>query len=130
MVWDHYAGMPGMRMMADTVAMLGAPGRELRDRLCFLPMTQPGELERAFAECGLVELESAEMTVRMDYADFDDFWAPIAAGEGLFGKYVEDLDVYDMTRATRAVRDAYEAGRPDGPRSFPNIALAVKGIAP
>jgi hypothetical protein len=28
------------------------------------------------------------------------------------------------------VRDAYEAGQPDGPRSFANVAWACRGIVP
>ena len=31
-VWDHLGGMPGMRMMIDTVAALGENGRRLRAR--------------------------------------------------------------------------------------------------
>ncbi|RUW98258.1 SAM-dependent methyltransferase, partial [Mesorhizobium sp. M8A.F.Ca.ET.059.01.1.1] len=29
-----------------------------------------------------------------------------------------------------AVRDAYQAGRPDGPRSFANVAWACRGVVP
>ena len=32
-VWDHYGGMPGMRMMVDTVAMLSDAGRQFRSPL-------------------------------------------------------------------------------------------------
>jgi ubiquinone/menaquinone biosynthesis C-methylase UbiE len=39
-VWDHLGGMPGMRMMVDTVAALGESGRQLRSRYCFQPMMQ------------------------------------------------------------------------------------------
>ena len=34
-VWDHLGGMPGMRMMVDTVAALSEGGRQLRARYCF-----------------------------------------------------------------------------------------------
>ena len=47
-VWDHYGGMPGMRMMVDTVAALSEGGRQLRSRYCFQPMMQPGEMKRTF----------------------------------------------------------------------------------
>jgi len=55
-VWDHLGGMPGMRMMVDTVAALSESGRQLRGRYCFQPMMQPGEMKRTFVEQGLLEV--------------------------------------------------------------------------
>ncbi|MET4024385.1 class I SAM-dependent methyltransferase [Bradyrhizobium sp. S3.2.12] len=129
-VWDHLGGMPGMRMMVDTVAALGESGRQLRSRYCFQPMMQPGELRRTFAEQGLVDIAERELMIRMDYKNFADYWAPIGAGEGRLGKYVAALDAAERARTDAAVRDAYEAGRPDGPRSFANVACACRGIVP
>ncbi|MCA6110580.1 class I SAM-dependent methyltransferase [Bradyrhizobium cenepequi] len=129
-VWDHLGGMPGMRMMVDTVAALSEAGRELRNRYCFQPMMQPGEMKRTFVEQGLADVTDVELMVRMDYLSFDDYWAPIAAGEGPLGKYMATLDAAERARTTAAVRDAYEAGRPDGPRSFANVAWACRGVVP
>jgi ubiquinone/menaquinone biosynthesis C-methylase UbiE len=129
-VWDHLGGMPGMRMMIDTVAALSEAGRQLRARYCFQPMMQPGEMKRTFAEQGLVDITEMQLMIRMDYLSFADYWAPIAAGEGPLGKYVATLDAAERARTDAAVHDAYEAGRPDGPRSFANIAWACRGIVP
>ena len=129
-VWDHLGGMPGMRMMIDTVAALSEGGRQLRARYCFQPMMQPGELKRTFVDQGLVDITEMQLMIRMDYQCFDDYWAPIAAGEGPLGKYVATLDTAERARTDAAVRDAYEAGRPDGPRSFANVAWACRGIVP
>ncbi|AZO04500.1 methyltransferase domain-containing protein [Mesorhizobium sp. M2A.F.Ca.ET.037.01.1.1] len=129
-VWDHYGGMTGMRMMIDTMAALSESGRQMRSRYCFQPMMQPGEMKRTFVEQGLVEVTEAELMIRMDYADFDDLWAPIGAGEGPLGKYITTLDTAERQRVEAAMRDAYQAGRPDGPRSFANVAWACRGIVP
>jgi ubiquinone/menaquinone biosynthesis C-methylase UbiE len=127
-VWDHLGGMPGMRMMVDTVAALTEGGRQLRSRYCFQPMMQPGEMKRSFVEQGLAEVTEAELMIRMDYHSFDDYWAPIAAGEGPLGKFMTTLDAAERARIDPAMRDAYEAGHPDGPRSFANVAWACRGI--
>ncbi|AZO26573.1 MULTISPECIES: class I SAM-dependent methyltransferase [unclassified Mesorhizobium] len=129
-VWDHLGGMPGMRMMIDTVAALSEGGRQMRNRYCFQPMMQPGEMKRTFVEQGLADVTETELMIRMDYENFDDYWAPIGAGEGPLGKYMTTLDGAERTRVEAAVRDAYEAGRPDGPRSFANVAWACRGIVP
>jgi ubiquinone/menaquinone biosynthesis C-methylase UbiE len=127
-VWDHLGGMPGMRMMVDTVAALSEGGRQLRARYCFQPMMQPGEMKRTFVEQGLEEVAETELMIRMDYRDFDDYWAPIAAGEGPLGKYMTTLSEAERKQVDAAMRDAYEAGRPDGPRSFANVAWACRGV--
>jgi ubiquinone/menaquinone biosynthesis C-methylase UbiE len=129
-VWDHLGGMPGMRMMVDTVAVLTEGGRQLRKLYCFQPMIPPGEMKQAFVSQGLADVTETELMIRMEYQNFDDYWAPIAAGEGPLGKFVAALDVAERTRTDAAVRDAYEAGRPDGPRSFAHVAWACRGIVP
>ncbi|MEZ2128794.1 MULTISPECIES: class I SAM-dependent methyltransferase [unclassified Sinorhizobium] len=129
-VWDHIGGMPGMRMMIDTVAALNEGGRQLRSRYCFQPMMQPGEMKRAFVGEGLADVTETQLMIRMDYQNFDDYWAPIAAGEGPLGQYMAALDAAERARIDAAVRDAYEAGRPDGPRSFANVAWACRGTVP
>lgn len=129
-VWDHYGGMPGMRMVVDTLAALSEAGRQLRARYMFQPMMQPGEMKQAFVSAGLGEVEETQLLVRMDYADFDDLWAPIAAGEGPIGRFAGALEPAARERATTEVRDAYLSGRTDGPRSFANIAWACRGMVP
>ncbi len=129
-VWDHLGGMSAMRMMIDTVAVLNEGGRQLRSRYCFQPMMQPGEMKRTFIQQGLADVTETELMIRMDYQNFDDYWAPIAAGEGPLGKYMATLDAAERVRTDAAVRDAYEAGPPDGPRSFANVAWACRGIVP
>lgn len=127
-VWDHLGGMPGMRMMIDTVAALSESGRQMRSRYCFQPMMQPSEMKRTFVEAGLADVTETELMIRMDYENFDDYWAPIAAGEGPLGKYVATLEASEKARVEAAVRDAYEAGRVDGARSFASVAWACKGV--
>ena len=127
-VWDHFGGMTGMRMIVDTLAGLSEAGRQLRNRYVFQPMMQPGEMKQAFVDEGLDRVVQDQLMMRMTYRDFDDLWAPIAAGEGPIGKYVGSLEPTQLNQVTAAVRDVYECGKPDGPRSFANVAWACRGI--
>ncbi|WP_349434935.1 class I SAM-dependent methyltransferase [Pararhizobium sp. A13] len=129
-VWDHLGGMPGMRMMVDTVAMLDENGRQLRSRYCFQPMMRPDEMKQSFAGHGLLGVEQTSLLIRMEYQSFDDYWAPIAAGEGPLGKYVAALASAQRAEIDAAVRASYEAGQPDGPRSFAAVAWACRGVVP
>jgi SAM-dependent methyltransferase len=129
-VWDHYGGMSGMRMMWDTVVMLDENALPLRRKYCFQPMMRPGEMKESFIAQGLVDVEETSLLIRMEYSSFEDYWDPIAAGEGPLGKYVAGLDPAKRRAVDAAVRAAYEAGEPDGPRSFASVAWACRGQVP
>lgn len=126
-VWDHYGGMSGMRMMWDTVVMLDENALSLRRKYCFQPMMRPGEMKKSFIAQGLADVEETSLLIRMDYLSFDDYWGPIAAGEGPLGKYVGGLEPGKRKAVDAALRAAYEAGEPDGPRSFASVAWACRG---
>ncbi|MBB4234115.1 class I SAM-dependent methyltransferase [Rhizobium esperanzae] len=126
-VWDHYGGMSGMRMMWDTVVMLDENALPQRRRYCFQPMMRPGEMKQSFIAAGLADVEETSLLIRMEYTSFADYWDPIAAGEGPLGKYVAGLDPTRRKAVDAALRAAYEAGEPDGPRSFASVAWACRG---
>ena len=73
-VWDHLGGMPGMRMMWDTVAILDQSANRLRSQYCCQPMTAPDEMRDAWIEHGLINVEQTSLTIRMNYESFDDYW--------------------------------------------------------
>ena len=127
-VWDHLGGLPVMRMVLDTMAPLDAAAVSLRSHYCFQPMMKPGEMRETFVAQGLADVEETSLMIRMDYELFEDFWQPIAAGEGPIGNYVAALDEPRRMQANEAVRAAYEAGRSDGPRSFAAVAWACRGL--
>ncbi|CDZ70638.1 Putative methyltransferase, S-Adenosyl-L-methionine (SAM)-MTase protein [Neorhizobium galegae bv. orientalis] len=129
-VWDHLGGMPAMRMMWDTVSMLDDNARQMRSHHFFQPMMQPGEMKDSFIRQGLVDVAEVSLMIRMDFQSFDDYWAPIAAGEGPLGKYVSSLEPALRAKTDAAVRAAYEADRQDGPRSFVSVAWACRGVVP
>ena len=129
-VWDHEGGMPGMRMMWDTVAALDERAKPIRKRYFSQPMMKPGEMRDSWTRHGMVDVEQTSLLIRMEYSSFEDYWAPIAAGEGPLGKYIASLEAGRGAQVERAVRDAYEGGRPDGPRSFASVAWACRGAVP
>ncbi|MDM9624298.1 class I SAM-dependent methyltransferase [Rhizobium sp. S152] len=129
-VWDHMGGMPGMRMLLDTAAMLDDDSHDFRRNYCFRPMTGPDEMKNSFVAQGLASVEQTLLTIRMDYQSFDDYWMPFTGGDGPLGQYVAGLEAGLRERLKTAVRGAYEAGRPDGPRSFASVAWACRGVVP
>lgn len=64
----------------------------------------------------------------MEYQDFADYWEPIENAQGPVGDYVKSLTPHRLATLAEAVRRAYLAGRPDGPRSMSATAWAARGI--
>jgi hypothetical protein len=66
----------------------------------------------------------------MRFKNFEDYWTPFTMGQATPGAYVVSLDGPKRERLKTALREAYCAGREDGPRAFAAIAHAAKGRAP
>jgi SAM-dependent methyltransferase len=128
--WDTPGGTPHQRMFWDTAAALDQGAGAARDSTLSRPIYAPGALPRMWAEAGLVDIDEHSLMIRMKFADFADYWAPFASGEGGLGAYVATLDVARRDRLERHLRDAYMTGRPDGERSFVAVALSCRGVMP
>lgn len=126
-IWDFRGGLVYQRLFWDTAAGIDPAASAARDRLFSHPLALPTGLSALFQQTGLAEIELGSLTIRMDYADFDDYWEPLLAGQGPVGSYVEALDQDLRVRLRERVRGAYLSGSPDGPRSLTATAWAVKG---
>lgn len=129
-VWDARGGFVANRMFFDTAAVLDPEAVKRRARNYTRPMTRPGELARAWSDAGLVDVAETTLMIRMEFASFDDYWAPFASKEGPQAEYVATLGDADKDKLRTALKLAYVDGEPDGPRSYAALAWAVKGIAP
>ncbi|HEY3912290.1 MAG TPA: class I SAM-dependent methyltransferase [Stellaceae bacterium] len=128
--WDSPGGAVASRMFWDTATALDDAAIVARDRTMGRPIYAPGALPRIWAEAGLVEIDQRSLMIRMDFANFADYWEPYASGEGSLGEYVAGLDAARRDRLERQLRIAYLCGQPDGPRSFAAVALSCRGVVP
>jgi SAM-dependent methyltransferase len=127
-VWDMAGGLVYQRLFWDTAAALDPAGDRARARQLSLPLTTPGALAGAFAAAGLADVVEGSLTIRMGYADFADYWEPIARAQGPVGDYVRAVEPDLLARIAERVRAGYLAGRPDGPRSMAAVAWAARGV--
>lgn len=127
--WDVRGGWVAQRMFLDTAAMIDPGADALRARNCTRPMMRPGELAAAWRDAGFLDIRATALTIRMEYADFEDYWAPYVGRQGPAADYVAGLDAAVSARLREHVRRAYMDGEPDGPRSYAATAWAVRGVA-
>jgi ubiquinone/menaquinone biosynthesis C-methylase UbiE len=129
-VWDFAGGLVYQRIFWDTAAALDPEAELARGRHFSSPLTREGELAAAFDVAGLHEVAPASLTIRMEYSEFSDYWEPIANAQGPVGDYVKRLPPDRLETLAAAVRRAYLAGKPDGPRSMAATAWAARGLVP
>jgi len=129
-VWDNYGGQPGIRMFWDTLAAIEPQADSRRSAFLIRPTNRSHELASAFSKAGFADVTDAELSIRMEFANFDDYWIPLMAGQGTQAAYLQSLPEQTRQRIVTAVRNAYLAGQPDGPRSFVSVAWAARGTVP
>ncbi len=117
-------------MFFDTAAVLDPKANERRARSYTRPMTRPGELANAWHAAGFTDVVETTLVIRMEFASFEDYWAPYVGTDGPQAEYIATLSDAERSRLRDAVKLAYLDGEPDGPRSYAALAWAVKGIAP
>jgi SAM-dependent methyltransferase len=129
-VWDFRGGLVYQRLFWDTASGIDPRAADARDRLFSGALALPDGLSKLFNAAGLAEVQRGSLTIRMNYANFDDYWQPLLGGQGPVGTYVTSLDEDLRRRIAEAVKRAYCSGAPDAERSLTATAWAVRGRVP
>jgi SAM-dependent methyltransferase len=129
-MWDTRGGMVFARMFWDTAAMFDPKANELRARAYTRPMTRPGDLVEAWKIAGFCEVVGEMITIRMDFANFEDYWQPIAGNDGPYATYLAGLPKAEYDGLKEAVSRAFLDGELDGERSLAATAWVVRGRVP
>jgi SAM-dependent methyltransferase len=127
--WDSRGGLVAQRIILDTAAVLDQKANDLRARTCTRPLSRPGDLGRAWRDAGFVEVVEDALTIRMEFASFDDFWTPAEGNDGPIAEYVATLKPGIRAALREKVLQAYLDGGSDGARSYAATAWVVKGQA-
>jgi len=120
-VWDHGGGRGPLSPFWEVIRELRpgargeATGAGARD----------GHLAELAADAGVRDVEPGELTVRVPYRDFEDWWTPYTMGVGPAGDWVAGLEPGERER----VRTACAEHLPDGPFEISATAWVVTGRA-
>lgn len=126
-VWDFRGGLVYQRLFWDTAAGIDPEAATVRDKLFSGPLALPDGLPQLFTAAGLADVRRSSLTIRMDYANFDDYWQPLLGGQGPVGSYIAALEGDKRRDIESAVKRSYCSGAPDGERSMTATAWAVRG---
>ena len=128
--WDFRGGLVYQRLLWDTAAGIDPEAAEIRDRIFSHPLAKPDGMTELLTAAGLREVTRRSVTIRMDFASFDDYWDPLLGGQGPVGGYVAALEPEIQERVRESVRRAYLSGDTDGPRSLTATAWLTTGTSP
>jgi SAM-dependent methyltransferase len=129
-VHDFWGGMPAYALVWDTSAVLDAGIAALRDGLRGRPLSGVNGQAELWRGAGLTDVTEVPIVADCGYASFDDYWATFTGGQGRVAARLAELPDAVRGEIERHVRAAYLAGLPDGPRSFPMMIRAVRGVVP
>ena len=90
------------------------------------PGVRPGELAKLWRAAGLRDVREGQITIRIDFSNFADYWEPAIQGPLLPG-LLKGLSPDWHERVRSAVESAFLVGDADGPRSFVATAWVVAG---
>jgi SAM-dependent methyltransferase len=118
-VWDH-AGDRGPLSAFWAAVRAADPGAADESGLAG---AREGDLARLFGEARLTAVEASTLTVRTQYASFDDWWQPYTLNVGPAGAYVAKLSPDQRT----ALQDQAKRLLPPGPIEITAVAWAATG---
>ena len=91
-VWDYRDGMTLLRSFWDAALDLALPGAREHDQGRTMPFCSPSELAGLWVDAGLLDVETGQLTVSVEYESFEDLWAPFAQGISPAGAYLTSLE--------------------------------------
>src|SRR5205085_9468954 len=105
-------GLVFQRLSWATAAGLDPGAGAARDRLFSGPLALPDGLPALWHDAGLAAVERGSITIRMEYADFADYWEPLLGGQGPVGAYVEGLPAERQRLIEERVAPPFSPARP------------------
>jgi SAM-dependent methyltransferase len=127
-VWKAGGG-GAQRLFWEVLDTIDPALAEKADQMKKSPMIHAQGLRDGFAEAGLAEVVLTELSIEMDFESFAQFWQPYGESDGKTNKFMQGLSPENRVRLKEALRVRYLDGGADGPRRFPAIALACRGVA-
>ncbi len=129
-VHDFWGGHSAFALVWDTGSVLDEGIRALRDDLKAHPLGWAAGQAALWRKMGLADVAEAPIVISRDYASFADYWSNFTTGQGRLGSRLKEISDDVRGKIQQHVRAGYLAGLPDGPRFFPTIVRAVRGVVP
>ena len=129
-VHQFLGGLAAFDLVLNTAAALDAGCREARSARAGRQQFWPNAQADLWRRMGLVDVVETPIVIDCEYPTFADYWSTFTGGQGIVSSYVTALPDGLREEIREHVRAGYLLGLPDGPRSFPMMFRAVRGVCP
>ena len=129
-VHQFFGGMPAFDLIYHTGAVLDTGLARLRSTSKGRPLFWPNGQAELWRKMGLTNVTEVPVVVDCEYPSFAGYWAAFTSGQGGLSSHLMTLSDDMRGAIEQRVRDGYLVGLPDGPRSFPMMFRAVRGVVP
>jgi SAM-dependent methyltransferase len=126
-VWDYGGHMRMLRAFWDAAVSLDRAAEKMDEK--HMRLCRAGELQQLWNDGGLQNVHEQPLDIEMQFASFDDFWAPFLLGQGPAGAYVRSLDKARVQELREAVRQRIRVHNENGSFSIVGRVWAVRGTA-
>lgn len=121
-VWDR-DGDELHLVFWDSAAELDPEVEHLRDTRAYVS----GQLSKLWVESGFHGVEEEMFVILPEFKSFDEFWRPLAGGEGLSGTYLRGLSPDGQEALRGRLRQRVLGAGPDRSFKLKAVARAVRG---
>jgi len=129
-VHQFLGGLTAFDLVLNTAATLDPGIREVRSARNGRQQFWPNAQAEVWRRIGLTDVVETPIVIDCEYPSFDDYWATFTGGQGIVSTYLMALSEGLREEVKEHVRAGYLLGLPDGPRSFPMMFRAVRGVCP
>jgi SAM-dependent methyltransferase len=129
-VHQFFGGMPAFDLVIHTGAVLDTGFTSLRSMRAGRQLFWPNGQAALWRQIGLSNVTEVPGVVDCEYPSFADYWATFIDGPGSITGPLLALSADVRGSIEQHVRAGYLVGLPDGPRSFPMMFRAVRGVVP
>ena len=119
-VWDYYGRTSPLSQFWATLEEFDSAA----ENEAHLAGAREGHLGELFGAAGLADVQQSSLSVGVEFASFDEWWAPYELGVGPAGAYVGGLD--DARR--EELRELCRARMPQAPFTITGKAWAARGL--
>jgi ubiquinone/menaquinone biosynthesis C-methylase UbiE len=124
-LWDAPPGMSPNQPLWDAAKTLGLPA-DIPSASGSAPNSAAGST-KLLSEVGLERVTVADIVIERRFSSFDEYWFPLATGEGVPGKFLGSLSPEQKTAVKDQLRKNLLGDRRDGSFSIKARAWTARG---
>lgn len=128
--WDFVSGMPSLSYFWEAVSEILPKEQAQKEAKKRVPTgySDAHALADLWTDLGHMNVETAQLEIRMEFVSFEDYWKPFLGGATPTSSYAMTLSDNLREDLANRLRTSILGNGPDRPFSIPARALAVRGL--